>query len=141
MGRHVGHLKKLTARIKMATAIVRDHHVCLLQSSIMPDPVLLQGLGVKYSNLGTPHTRHSKQDCFVTPKISLEQQMQVLFERQRRGPPSDLPSLNLHTIVRHQRHVFVFDHELAVVYHETDHHSPEVPIRKIGGLLRSGSVH
>ena len=28
-----------------------------------------------------------------------------------------------------------------MVCHEADHHSPEIPIRKIGGLLQSGSVH
>ena len=28
-----------------------------------------------------------------------------------------------------------------VVYHEVDHHSPEISVRKIGGLLQSGSAH
>ena len=134
-------MAELTCCIKMATAIIRDHHIRLLHSSIMPDPVLLQGLGVKYSYPSTPHAWHSKQDCFVTPKISSEQQMQVLLKRQRRSPPSDLPCLNFHSIIWHQRQIFIFDHQLAVVYHETDHHSPEVPIRKIGGLLWSGSAH
>ena len=67
--------------------------------------------------------------------------MQVLLKRQRRSPPSDLPCLNFHSIIGHQRQIFIFDHQLVVVCHETDHHSPEVPIRKIGGLLQSGSAH
>ena len=134
-------MAELTCCIKMVTAIICDHHICLLHSSIMPDPVLLQGLGVKYSYPSPPHAWHSKQDCFVTPKISLEQQMQVLLKRQGRRPPSDLPCLNFHSIIWHQRQIFIFNHQLAVVCHETDHHSPEVPIRKIGGLLQSGSAH
>ena len=80
MGRQVDRLKtpELTSCIEVVTSIVCDYYICLLHHSIMPDPVLLQGLGVEHSNLGTPHARNRKQNCFITPKISSEQQMQVL---------------------------------------------------------------
>ena len=35
----------------------------------------------------------------------------------------------------------VLQDQLVVVYHEEDHHSPEVPVGKIGGLPQSGSAH
>ena len=149
VGRHVGHSKKLqnlqlfrlTSCIKMVYTIISDHHICLLHSPIVPDPVLLQGLCIEYSNPCPPHTWHSKQHCLVTPKISSEQQVQVLLVWQRRSPPSDLPCLNLNPIIGHKRQIFILEHQLPVVYHEANHHSPEIPIRKIGGLLRSGSAH
>ena len=80
MGRPVDRLKtpKLTSCIEMIASIVCDNYVCLFHHSVMPDPVLLQGPGVEYSNPDTPHTRNHKQYYFIAPKISLEQQMQVL---------------------------------------------------------------
>ena len=65
--------------------------------------------------------------------------------RQWRSPPSRLPHLwillNHHPIMARQRPELAFHHKLAVVYHEGDHHSPEVTIGKIGGLPQSGSAH
>ena len=50
-----GRTYNLPAALKWLTAIIRDHHIRLLHSLIMPDPVLLQGLGIKYSYPSTPH--------------------------------------------------------------------------------------
>ena len=91
----------LTSSIEVITSIIGDHYICLLHHPIMPDPVLLQGLHIQDSDFSRKHAGNSKQYHFVAPKISSKQQMQVLSVRQRRGPPSDLPShsLNLHTVM------------------------------------------
>ena len=71
--------------------------------------------------------------------------MKVLVIRQGRSPPSRLLHLqillNLNPIMTGQEPKFTLHDHLPVVYHEGDHHSPEVTIGKIGGLPRSGSAH
>ena len=65
--------------------------------------------------------------------------------RQGRSPPSRLLHLriilNLNPIMARQGPKLARHDKLAVVYHEGDHHSPEVAIGKIGGLPQSGSAH
>ena len=55
MGHQVDHSETpelLTSSIEVITSIIGDHYVCLLHHPIMPNPVLLQGLGIQNSNFG-----------------------------------------------------------------------------------------
>ena len=133
----------LTGSIEVIDTIVYYHNISLLHSPIVPDSVLLHGLQIEHCNLHWPHTGHGEQHHLVTPKISSEQQVKILSIRQRRGPPSGLLHLllNLNTIMTWQWPKLALQDQLVVVYHEEDHHSPEVMVWKIGGLPRSGSAH
>ena len=129
----------------MIGTIIYDHYICLLQMSVVPDSIFLQGLGVQHSNPRRSHARPGEQHHVVTPKVPSQHEVEVLTIRQGRSPPSRLLHLrillNQNPIMARQGPELAFHDKLAVVYHEGDHHSPEVVIGKIGGLPRSGSVH
>ena len=129
----------------MIGTIIYDDNICLLHMSVMPDSIFLQGLGVQHSNPHRPHARHGEQHHLVSPKVSSQHEVEVLMIRQGRSPPSRLLHLwillNHHPIMARQGPELALHDKLAVVYHEGDHHSPEVAIGKIGGLPRSGSAH
>ena len=65
----------LTCSIKMVVSIVCYDDVCLIQSPVMTDPVLLQGLRIQDSNLHRPHARDIIQYYLITPEIPPEQQV------------------------------------------------------------------
>ena len=129
-------LEFLTSSIEMAVPIVSQDNISILKCPVMTNPVLLQGLHIQDSNFDLPHKRNSKQHHLIAPEISPEQQMQVLFIRQWWNPPPALIccTLNPDTVLRHQGQVLILDHQLLVVCQEVDHHSPEISVRKIGGL-------
>ena len=81
------------------------------------------------------------QNYLITPEVPLKHQPQVLLKGQGWVPISVLICPLLNAIERHQGRVLVFKNQLSVVYHIVDHHSPKILVRKIGGLLCSGSTH
>ena len=129
----------------MVDTIVDHNDVRLIHLSVVMDSVLLHGLGVKYSYLHRPHTRHGEQHHLITPEVPSQHKMQVLVVRQWRRPPSSLLDLwillNLYAVMACQRPVLALQDVLAVVGQEVDHHPPEITIGEVGGLLRSGRTN
>ena len=93
----------LTCCCEMVDTIVDHNDVRLIHLSVVTNSVLLQGLGVKYSYLHRPHTRHGEQHHLITPEVPSQHKMQVLAVRQWRSPPSSLLDpwilLNLYAVM------------------------------------------
>ena len=130
-----------TCGIEMIGSIVGDNDIRQVKSQLVSDPVLLQGPHVEHSDLQQPHAGDRIQDNLITPKVVLQQQLQVLLKGQWTSPPSALICLPPNTIQEHQGQVLIPINQLAVVNHIVDHHSPKVPVRKIGGQPCSGCTH
>ena len=67
----------------------------------MPDPVFLQCLGVKDSNLEAPHAGDGIKNYLIPPEVFPEKTSQVLFEGQWWVPAPRGINL-LHPIERHK---------------------------------------
>ena len=124
----------LTCHIEVIIHIIGYDDICLVQDSVMTDPVFLKVLGVKYCDLHLPHTGHSIQHHFITPKVLPEHQSQVLLEWQRWVPALSGSSLSS-TLYRDikARNLFWID-QLAVVNHVVHYHPPKIPVEKEGGI-------
>ena len=88
------------------------------------------------------HAGDGIQDHFVPPpEVFLKQQLQKLLVGQRWGPTSAWIHSFLNAVEGHQGQELILKDLLSVVDHIVNHHSPKIPIRKIGDLLCSGCTH
>ena len=62
----------LTSSCEMRRGVESYHHVGISEGNRVPDPVLLEGLAVNYSDLKSPHTGHGIQGNCIPPKSAVQ---------------------------------------------------------------------
>ena len=69
----------LTSSCEMRRGVESYHHVGISEGNRVPDPVLLEGLAVNYSDLKSPHTGQGIQGNRIPPKLAVQHIATVLF--------------------------------------------------------------
>ena len=115
-------------------ACIKGHsHVNIVQSVIMTYVVLLQGLGIQNHNLHD-HIHEIAYSMTLSPQKS-QCNSSLRYSLKERGATHPLPGSGASSstpVEGHQGVVLVGVYQLVMIHHIVDHHSPEIPIGKIG---------
>ena len=105
----------------------------MLEGTVMPYTVLLQGLGVEDHDLQAPHHRDCPQHYLIAPEVPPQQPVEVFLEAEGTSMGH---SRICNTIGSLQHGVHVDKHLLPVLHHPVHHLAMEVP----GGVVRQVPV-
>ena len=117
----------------MRIGVVDQPHVDMLEGTVVPYTVLLQGLGVKDHDLQAPHHRNCPQHYLVAPEVPPQQPVEVFLEAEGTSMGH---SQIYNTIGSSQCRVHVDKHLLPVLHHPVHHLVTEVS----GGVVRQVPV-
>ena len=117
----------------MRIGVVDQPHVDMLEGTVVPYMVLLQGLGVKDHDLQAPYHQNFSQHYLITPVVPLQQPVEVFHEAEG---TSMAHSWICNTIGSSQCRVHVDKHLLPVLHHPVHHLVMEVS----GGVVRQVPV-
>ena len=62
----------------MRRGVESHYHIGISEGNRVPDPVLLKGPAVNYSDLKSPHAGHGVQDNHIPPKLAVQHVAAVL---------------------------------------------------------------
>ena len=117
----------------MRIGVVDQPHVDMLEGTVVPYMVLLQGLGVKDCDLQAPHHQDCPQQYLIAPEVPLQQPVEVFLEAEGTSMGH---SQICNTIGSSQCRVHVDEHLLPVLHHPVHHLAVEVS----GGVVRQVPV-
>ena len=117
----------------MRIGVVDQPHIDMLEGTVVPYTVLLQGLGVKDHDLQTPHHRNCPQHYLFAPEVPPQQPVEVSLEAEGTSMGH---SRICNTIGSSQCRVHVDKHLLPVLHHPVHHLVMEVS----GGVVRQVPV-
>ena len=117
----------------MRIGVVDQPHVDMLEGTVMPYTVLLQGLGVKDRDLQAPHHQNCPQHYLVTPEVPPQQSVEVFLEAEGTSMGH---SRICNTIGSSQCRVHVDKHLLLVLHHPVHNLVTDVS----GGVVRQVPV-
>ena len=105
----------------------------MLEGTVMPHTVLLQGLGIKDRDLQAPHHQNCPQHYLVAPEVSSQQLVEIFLEAEGTSMGH---SRICNTIGSSQCRVHVDKHLLPILHHPIHHLTTEVS----GGVVRQVPV-
>ena len=105
----------------------------MLEGTVVPYPVLLQGLGVQDHDLQAPHHQDCPQHYLIAPEVPPQQLVKIVLEDEGTSMGH---SWICNTIGSSQCRIQVDEHLLPVLHHPVHHLEMEVS----GGVVRQVPV-